>query len=125
MIKKALTYLTILAISALPVQLISASAEFVSMQMSMSQKMELNKECLHDMSAEAKTVIENSCCGGEQQLSHCQGCNDVPQAASAMVFSSSTFLNVSILSSTKLFTSNSLLYGVSQKNLLKPPRTII
>ena len=90
MIRNALTYLTILAISALPVQLISANAESVSMQMSMSQKMESNKECLYDISTESKTVVEKSCCDDEQ-LSHCQGCNDVPQAASAMVFSATNF----------------------------------
>lgn len=124
MIKKALTYLTILALTILPVQLISANAESVSMQMSMSQKVESNKECLHDMGAESKTVIVKACCDGEQ-FSSCQGCNDVPQAASAMVFSASTFLKVSILSSTKLFASNSLLHGAPQKNLLRPPRTVI
>lgn len=124
MTRNVLTYLTILAISALPVQLISASAEFVSMQMSMSQKMESNKECLHDMSSESKTVIEKSCCD-DGQLSSCQGCNDIPQAASAVVFSASTSVKVSTLSSTKLFASNSLLHGVPQKNLLRPPRTTI
>lgn len=124
MIRKALTYLTILALSALPVQLISANAESVSMQMSMSQKMESNKECLHDMSAVSKTVIEKSCCNDEK-LSSCQGCNDVPQAASAIVFSASSFLMVSTLSNTKLFASNSLLHGVPQKNLLRPPRNTI
>ena len=124
MIKKALTYLTILAISALPVQLISANAEFVSMQMSMSQKMESPKECLHDMSTESNTVMEKSCCD-DQQLNSCQGCNDVPQAAGAVVFSENTFLKVSIRSSTKLFASHSLLHGVPQKNLLRPPRNTI
>lgn len=124
MIRKALTYLTILAISALPVQLISANAESVSMQMSMSQQMESKNECLHDMSTESKAVIEKLCCDDEQ-LSSCQGCNDVPQAASAVVFSASTFLKLSILSSTKLLASNSLLHGVPQKNLLKPPRALI
>ena len=124
MIKKALTYLTILALTILPVQLISANAESVAMQMSMSPEVGSNKECLHEMGAESKTVIEKACCDDEQ-FSSCQGCNDVPQAASAMVFSASTFLKVSILSSTKLFASNSLLHGVPQKNLLRPPRTVI
>lgn len=124
MIRKVFTYLTILALTVLPVQLISANAESVSMQMSMSQKMESNKDCLHDMGTESKAVIEKSCCDDEQ-LSSCQGCNDVHHAASAMVFSASTFLKVSILSNTKLFASNSLLHGVPQKNLLRPPRNTI
>ena len=125
MIRKALTYLTILAITALPVQLISANAESVNMQMSMSQKTLSNKDCLRNMSTEeSKTVVEKSCCNDEQ-LRSCQGCNDVPQAAGAMVFSASTSVKFFMLNSTKLFAGNSQLHGVPQKNLLRPPRTTI
>lgn len=125
MIRKVLTYLTILAITALPVQLISASAADISMQMSMSQKMSSTTECMHDeLNLESKAVIEKSCCD-EQQLSDCQGCNDVPQAASAMFFTASTIVKTPSLASSELFSNNSLLHGVPQKNLIKPPRTII
>ena len=129
MIKKALTYLTILAITALPVQLISASAETVSMQMSMSQQLSDDIECLHDM-ADKKSSLEteqnsiaNACC--DDQSNSCQGCNDIPQATTAMTSPVITLPKTSLLTNTKLFANNSLLHGIPQKNLLRPPRTII
>lgn len=130
MIKKALTYLTILAITALPVQLISASAETVGMQMSMSQQLLANNECLHEMADKnlnletEQNSISNACCD-DQSSSSCQGCNDIPQATTAMTSPVITLLKASLLTSTKLFANNSLLHGIPQKNLLKPPRTTI
>ena len=83
MIKRALTYFTILAITALPVQLVSASAENVSMQLSMSQAQHVmvSNECDHDMSD--TNAVSNTCCD-EQPNNSCQGCNDIPHATSAM-----------------------------------------
>jgi hypothetical protein len=129
MIKKALTYFTILAITALPVQLVSASAENVSMQMSMSQQMLANNECLHEMATKnlnsetEQNSKMNTCC--DDQSSSCQGCNDVTHATSVMTSPVITSLKTSLLSSTKLFANNSLLHGIPQKNFLRPPRTHI
>lgn len=129
MIKKALTYLTILAITALPVQLVSASAENVSMQMSMAQQMLANNECLHEMSDKKLSLkieqksISNACC--DDQSSSCQGCNDVTHATSAMTSPVIMMVKTSLLSSNNLFSNNSLLHGIPQKNLLRPPRTTI
>ena len=71
MIKKTLTYLTILAITALPVQSISANVESVGMLMSMAQQVQANNEFLHEMtelssiagagSEAEKKVINKSC----------------------------------------------------------------
>lgn len=129
MIRKALTYLTILAITALPVQLISASAEVVGMQMSMSQQMQASNECLHEMNDQlseiqaSTTSIENSCCN--DQSHDCQSCNNCPQAASAMISSSQAKIKTSLLKISKISISHSDLNGVSQKNLLRPPRILI
>ena len=129
MIKKALTYLTILAITALPVQLISASVEVVSMQMSMSQQMQANNECLHKMNTQfteiqaSATSVENSCCN--DQSYDCQSCNNCPQAASAMFLPLDLFSKISSLAIQQYSTSYLFINGVPQKNLLRPPRNII
>lgn len=131
MINKILTYFTILAITALPVQLVSASAESVSMQMSMSQQVLVlaNNECMHEMtdknfnSEAEQNSLSNVCC--DEQSSSCQGCNDIPHATSAMTSPVVTLIETSLLSTTKLFANNSLLHGIPQKNLLRPPRTTL
>ena len=129
MIKKALTYFTILAITALPVQLVSASAENVSMQMSMAQQLSANNECMHEkidknLSLETEqNSISNVCC--DDQSSSCQGCNDVTHATTAITSPVIAMVKMTLLSSTELFANNSLLHGIPQKNLLRPPRTTI
>jgi len=129
MIKKALTYFTILAITALPVQLVSASAENVSMQMSMDQQLLANSECMHEiidknLSFETEqNSISNTCC--DDQSSSCQGCNDVTHATTAMTSPIIAMMKTSLLSRTELFANNSLLHGIPQKNLLRPPRTTL
>ena len=131
MIKKALTYFTILAITALPVQMVSASAENVSMQMSMAQAQHVmaNNKCNHDMPGKNATLkveqnsLSNACCG--EPSSGCQGCNDMPHATSAMASPVINLVKTTLLSSTNLFANNSLLHGIPQKNLLKPPRTTL
>lgn len=119
MTKKILTYFTILALTALPVQLISASAETVSMQMSMSQALVTDSECEHEMTTE----VVSSCC--DEQSSGCQGCNDVPSATSVMVSPSQAPAKTSLLKTTKISIHHLVLDGISQKNLLRPPRTLI
>ena len=129
MIKRALTYLMILAITALPVQLISANAENVSMQMSMSQQLLSNNECLHEMtemtisSNTEKNSVSAACC--DDSTSNCEGCNDVAHATTTMASSAIALIKTSLLRNTKLFANNSLSHGIPQKNLLRPPRTTI
>ena len=125
MIKKALTYLTILAISALPMQLISASVETVSMQLSMGQQMQTKSgaECLHEMNSESETVIKKSCC--DQQSQKCQNCNNCPQAVSVMLSSTLVVEKSFLVNSPKITISHLVLNGFSQKNLLRPPRNLI
>lgn len=122
MIKKALTYLTILAITALPVQLISADVENVSMLMSMSQQTQMNNDCMHGQSTE-QASIEKSCCN--DQSHECHSCNNCPQATSAMFSPSFPVVKTALLQTQKSFSSYLFLNGVSQKNLLRPPRTLI
>lgn len=119
MIRKALTYLTILALTALPVQLISASAETVIMQISMSQTLVTGNECEHEMT----TQVANSCC--DEQSNGCQGCNDIPSAASAMVSPSQSPAKTVLLKTSNISIHHLVLDGVPQKNLLRPPRTLI
>ena len=119
MIRKALTYFTILALTALPVQLISASADTVSMQMSMSQTMVTSSECENEMTTQAA----NSCC--DDPSSGCQGCNDVPSATSVMVSASQAPAKIALLKRAKMSIHHLVLDGVPQKNLLRPPRTLI
>lgn len=124
MIRKALTYLTILAITALPVQLISASAEVVGMQMSMEQQMQENNECLHEMNSQAEAVMDKSCC--EEQSHDCQNCNNCPQAVSSIISPSHAMLNIAaLLKTSKISISHLVLNGIPQNNLLRPPRTLI
>ena len=100
-----LTHLIILALTVLPVQVISASAKNVSMQISMNQQVSVNNECLHEMS-DQKLIAEiknnstaNACC--DDQSSSCQGCNDISQATTAMTPPVITLVKVSLLTSTK------------------------
>jgi len=126
---KLLTYLTILAITVLPVQLISASAETLSMQMIMSQPAVAKNECLpekmlHHTSLDSeKNAMGESCC--DDNSHECQSCDNCPQAVSAMFSSFDAFVKVSVLKAEKYFTSYLSLNGVSQENLLRPPRTFI
>ena len=119
MIRQVLTYFTILALTALPVQLISASAENVSMQMSMSQTLVTSNKCEHEMTTE----VANSCC--DDQSSGCQGCNDIPSATSVMVSASQAPVKIALLKTAKMSIHHLILDGVPQKNLLRPPRTLI
>ena len=127
MIKKALTYLTILAITALPVELISASAEVVSMQMSMSQPVQIESQCMSGMAEQnvhsEQNSIDKSCC--DDQSHSCESCDNCPQAVTAMFSSFDAFIKTASLKTQKYFTGYLSLNGVSQKNLLRPPRTLI
>lgn len=119
--KKVLTYITILAISALPIQLISANVEFVGMQMSMSQQMQAsNNECLHEVGQKSASTSKNSCCGEQSQ--DCQNCNNCPQAVSVLFSLVNPVIKVALLSDENTITSHLILHGVSPKNLLRPPQ---
>lgn len=123
MIRKALTYFTILAITALPVQLISADVENISMQMSMEHQALSSKECLHDMKRQIESETKNTCCDNQNQS--CQGCNDISHATSVFVSPSQNFTKNFITKTSKISISHLLLDGVPQKNLLRPPRNFI
>ena len=130
MMKKALTYLTILAITALPVQLINAGVETIAMQMSMSHQMaQTDNQCMLDMSqqhADSKTHpgdIDNSCCDDDSH--NCQSCDNCPEVISAMFLTGDNFAKSIVLKSNKISTSYLSLNGVSQDNPQRPPRTLI
>lgn len=124
--KSVLTYLTILAITVLPVELISASAKTLSMQMSMNQAVSAKTECLHGMdeaTVEMKNDAVSPCC--DDPSNNCHGCNDVPQASSAMVTSVHRTVSTSLLASAKFSLRHLVLNGIPQQNLLRPPRSFI
>lgn len=124
MMKKLLTYFTILAITALPVQLVSASAESVSMQMKMTQAGMIADDCMHNMSQHSPdSKLAGTCC--DVPSDNCQGCNDIPTATSAMTAPVMALIQTSILTTSVSFIDTSLLYGIPQKNLLRPPRTTV
>lgn len=131
MIKKALTYLTILAITALPVQLISANVDNLTMQMSMQKSLNQSAmttdECLHGMNKQlveaATSLNENPCC--DNQSHDCQGCNNFSYTSGAMLLFPYAANKPSSLKTLKILTSHLALTGIPQKNLLRPPRIII
>ena len=127
MIRKALTYLTILALTVLPVQLISASVENFNMQMNMSQQAQSNSDCMHEMTDQHVSAEQNSinktCC--DDQSHECQSCGNCPQAVTTMILPLHMKVKTSLLKSSKLSIRHLALYGVSQKNLLRPPRNFI
>lgn len=127
MIRKALTYLIVLAVTALPVQLISARVDVVGMQMSMSQGTQLDNDCMSAISDECDQSehnnVDKSCC--DDQSHTCNSCDNCPQAVTAMFSSSDAPIKTTSLETQKHFISYSFLSGISQKNLLRPPRTLI
>ena len=129
MIRKALTYLTILALTVLPVQLISASVENLNMQMNMSQQAQSNSDCMHEMTEQRSSTqseqntIDKSCC--DEQSHDCQHCDNCPQVVSTMISPSYMKAKPSLLKISDFITAHSVLNGISQKNLLRPPRNFI
>lgn len=119
MFRKALTNLIIMALTVLPVQVISAGVESSNMQMSMTQ---VSSDCLHGQSSEQQSV-EKSCC--DDQSHQCESCNNCPQVTSAMVLTAQHQTVQISIKKQVLFTSHLLLSGVPQNNLLRPPRTTI
>lgn len=133
MMNKLLTYFTILAITVLPVQLISANAENMTMQLSMlksmNQQTQIKKECMsmmqkqHVTQKEQQKSVKKSCC--DDNSNHCQNCNDYPQAASGVFLPSDLFEKISLLKTQLYSTRYLFLDGVPLQNLLRPPRTLI
>ncbi|MFK5915037.1 MAG: hypothetical protein QM484_11750 [Woeseiaceae bacterium] len=128
MIRKTLTYLTILAITALPVQLINADVEVISMSHQMSQT---ENQCMldemtqqHDANSEINSnSMDKSCCDDESHT--CQSCDNCPQAITAMFLSTDNVNKPLVLKSHKIYVSYLSLNGISQKNPQRPPRTLI
>lgn len=131
MFKKVLTYLTILAVTALPVQLISASVENLEMQMSMyksmSQPVEAPSECQHGMENQQLVIAEkqngNACC--ENQSHDCLGCDSFSNTSAVMLLFPYATKKTASLRAVKVISSHLVLTGIPQKNLLRPPRIIV
>ena len=129
MIRKALTYLTILSLTVLPVQLISAGVENLNMKMNMSQQAQSNSDCMHEMTEQRastqseQNTIDKSCCN--EQSHDCQRCDNCPQVVSTMISPSYMKVKPSLLKISNFITAHSVLNGISQKNLLRPPRNFI
>ncbi|MCW8899616.1 MAG: hypothetical protein OQK75_03435 [Gammaproteobacteria bacterium] len=130
MFRKALTHLIIIALAVLPVQVISASVEKADMHMSMNHSTQVDNECVHASNhkmtgMEAGQIMsDKECC--DDQSHQCQSCNNCPQAAaSAMLLLLHSSTKISSSKTQKYFTSYLFLNGVPQKNLLRPPRTLI
>lgn len=123
MYRKALTNLIILALTVLPVQVISAGIENSNMQMKMSlvKVNQTESDCMHKQSVEQAS--EKSCC--DEHANQCKSCNNCPQVASATVLTAPYQMMHLVFNKKVLFTSHLLLNGVPQNNLLRPPRTII
>lgn len=124
MFRKILTHLIILTLTALPVQVITAGVENSNMQMKMEKSAQVEQECMHTSAADNQEIIEMSCC--DDSSHQCDNCGNCPQATSAMIILPSHHLNKTIpLIKQTFFISHLLLDGVPQKNLLRPPRTLI
>ena len=125
MFRKILTHLIILTLTVLPVQVISAAVESSSIQMSMAKVTQAEQNCLHTSASAEQEITKMSCC---DDVSHqCESCGDeCPQAASAIIILPSQPADKTYsLNTQKFFTSHLFLNGVSQNNLLRPPRTLI
>ena len=126
MIRRSLTYLTILAIMFLPVQLINASVEMTSMQISMKYQVQANNQCMQALSNQYQHAmpdsVEKSCCNDNSH--DCHTCDHCPQAATAMIL---PFLdsNKKFSLKSEYYLSNDSLSGIKQKNLLRPPKPLI
>jgi hypothetical protein len=132
MIRKVLTYLTILALSVLPVQLINASAATALMQMSAQSKQSVlvKQKCLHKMTVQVAAAekgpetAKKSCCD-ESSNNSCQGCNNFPHTSSAVVLPALAMVKNSLVKISELSIRHLVLNGIPQKNLLRPPRKLI
>lgn len=126
MFRKILTHFIILTLTALPVQLINASAENSSMKMSMQKLVQAEAKCMHTSNDERQqsTDVAASCC---DDTSHqCDNCTHCPQVASALIALPVNYQeNTPSLTGQKYLISHLLVNGFSQKNLLRPPRIII
>lgn len=126
---KLLTYLTILAITVLPVKLLSANVDNISINL--SQPMQVLSKCQHELQGsaeseqESKLVLKESTCCSEQ--SHdCQNCNNCPQAVSAAFLPAVNSGKPFFAKPHHNFIRDIFLLGrVVQENLLRPPRSSI
>ena len=126
MFRKILTHLIILMLTALPVQVISADVENLNMKMSMMGMTQLEMESMHAMTGDSSNQgMTKSCC---DEVSHqCDSCgDDCPKVASAMsILLSQSTDKVHFSNTQKFFISHLLLNGITQNNILRPPRTLI
>lgn len=123
MFKKILTHLIILTLTALPVQVITAGVDYTNMKMSMEKTNSAQKECMHVSMVENEKLSEMACC--DDSSYQCDNCGNCPQVSSAAFFPSMSLSKAYSLEIQTFFISYSLLNGVPQKNLLRPPRAFI
>lgn len=123
MFRKILTHLIILALTALPVQVITAGVKYSNMKMSMEKTNSAQKECMHDSMVDNETLSEMPCC--DDSSHQCENCGNCPQISSATFLPGMNLSKTYSLETHKFFISYSFLNGVPQKNLLRPPRTSI
>ena len=123
MFKKILTHLIILMLTVLPVQVINAGVEYSSMQLSMEKTDSIQKECMHASMVKSDKPLEMSCC--DDSSHQCDNCGTCPHISSAIFLPGINLSKTYSLTSQKFIISYSLLNGVPQKNLLRPPRTSV
>ena len=128
MTKKVLTYLTILAITFLPVKLISANVDNLKMQMQMqmAQQTEVKKDCVHAMTnnhSEAGNVSASLLCCDEQS-DKCQTNSDCTHAANAMsaIFTSANVHHLAYTVSTPFLKPSVSLLSVLPSSIYRPPK---
>lgn len=128
MFRKILTHFIILTLTVLPVQLLGANVENISMQMSMGHSVTglsttSAKECLHSVARKSmatKTDMEKSCC--DEQSHQCKSCNHCLHITTATILPSPLSAKIFFSSSEKFLVSHLSLNGIPQNNLLRPPR---
>lgn len=120
MLRKVLTHIIIMALTVLPVQVISAGIENSNMQMHMKMD-QVESDCMHKLSADP--AAEKSCCN--EHSNQCKSCNNCPQVTSAMVLSVEYQAALPSFKKQTIFSSHLLLNGIPQNNPIKPPRTTV
>lgn len=130
MTKKVLTYLTILAITFLPLKLISANVANLKMQMIMQmhmvQQTEVKKDCVHAMTnnhSEAGNVSASLLCCDEQS-DQCQTSSNCTHAANAMsaIFTSANVHHLAYTVSTPFLKPSVSLLSVLPSSIYRPPK---
>lgn len=125
MFRKILTHLIIFTLTVLPVQVISADVENSNMKMTMQKNVQTEHECMHGSTKDSQqsTGVAACCDDSSHQCDNCPNCTQAVSASFLMISNYSK--NTLPLITPKYFISHLLLNGVTQQNLLRPPRSFI